>query len=190
MAAALPSSFSPVSRPTGPNPTIPIVLRELGGSNRTLILVGSDLPREFGELEFGGRVRGKTTYYPGSKTPTSQILGPVEDPIRFGGELDDRLFGGPPGHAYRVMLLLDSMRKSGAPVSIEYGPFFRRCRWLEASFVLKRLDHIPYRIELEVVDAGQGTRLRLITDVLGLPDTDGLTSILDGIDSALSGLPV
>lgn len=172
-----------------PGKAVPLILREVGGKNRVCVLAHTDAPDWRTPVEFGGSVRSETTYYPGSPVPTSQILGPEEGMLRFAGTLDDMRSGGPPGRSMALARLIDSMRRESRPVSVEYGVLFWRCTWQTAEFLFPRHDHIPYRIELQVVDDGEGRGLRVLTGALGIPVTDGLGDLLDGIDRALGGLP-
>jgi hypothetical protein len=182
MAAAFPISFG---IPNG----APVILREQGGKGRTVILARTDLPRDYDPPVFGGAVRGETTYYPGSKYPTSQILGPEEMPITFGGVLDDVMAGRPKGAAYELAKLINAMRFDCNPVTFEFGPLFRRCRWVRAEFRIDLFDKIPYSIELEVVDDGAGRGLRVLLGALGIPVTDGIGDLIDGIERSIAGLP-
>jgi hypothetical protein len=101
-----------------------------GGSNRVTALVA--------DLRGVRRARVRRPPAPGRR-PTTRVRatrrprssGRSRTRSASGAGFNDQLSGDPSaaGHAYRMVQLLDSMRRAG-PRLAQYGLFFPRCRWL------------------------------------------------------------
>lgn len=158
--------------------SLPLILRELGGRKRVIILSGSDLPSDQGAfLSLGGRVRGVTHWHPGAAEPTIQIMGPEEGSIEFGGQFHDGLKA-TVGHALFQQTLIDSVRQAGELVALEYGPIVRTCRWERADFRVLLLSRIDYSIQFEVVSTGRGLIKRVLDGLRRIP---GVATALDAV---------
>lgn len=180
--------FDPRNFLGGATPAVPVIITETSGKFRPIVLYGSALPREGRYTSFGGEQRGKTTYYAGNPEPTSQSLGPAEEPIRFGGLLEDHRLGGP-GRAYALVALIDSVRKAGRTCIFSWGPLLRTVRWSKSLFTPIELGRYEYEIELEVLSDGLSTARRVIRTLKSVPGFGAAETALDGVASALSGLP-
>jgi hypothetical protein len=193
-------------------PSLPIAIQEMSGKFRTILLTASFLPRDGNYMTLGGEVRGKTTYYPGSGTPTSQILGPEEGPIEFAGIFEDQRTG-IPGSAVAMAYHIDQIRRSARHCRLVYGAWIRRVRWVSFQYRIEELSKIHYQIKLEVVDETLAPRknvklgLRLIPGIAALVtlataikgEVDEISAIVGGdesttanenIDDAIKGMDV
>lgn len=95
------SAFREVISPPGgispyaPNEGAPLIVTELTGSKRQVILRGRALP--FRGPEFASTQRLKTTYYTGNPEGTQQLFGPQFDSTTFSGMWRDKYLQPPPG---------------------------------------------------------------------------------------------
>jgi len=163
-------------------PALPVTIVELSGSFRPIILTGSNLPRENEETTLGGKMRGKTTWYPGSDTATRQTLGHEYEPIVFSGMFEDRRTG-LPGGAVSMMLLIESVAKSGRDCLFSYGPFVRTVKWLSWSFRPTELARIKYEIQLQPIDNGVRDLKRVFQRVRSIP---AVGKVVDAAGEALA----
>jgi len=65
----------------------PVILRELGGRQREIVLEGAALPER--GIASGVKQRLVKSHYPGSRKASVQMLGTSEDDIRITGRWDD-----------------------------------------------------------------------------------------------------
>jgi hypothetical protein len=151
-------------------PTLPVVIAETSGLRRSIILYDTTLPREGTETTLGTRMRGKETWYVGSKEATSQIFGPAFEPIEFAGVLEDQRIG-MTGAALAQQWLIEMIGQSGRTVLFNYGPFIRRCRWIRHSFTIMSLQRIGYEIELQPIGDEVRDRKRVKQDINATPST-------------------
>ena len=163
-------------------PALPVTIVELSGSFRPIILTGSNLPRENEETTLGGKMRGKTTWYPGSETATSQTLGLEYEPIVFAGMFEDRRTG-LPGGAVSMMLLIESVARSGRDCLFSYGPFVRTVRWVSWQFRPTELARIRYEIQLQPIDNGNRDLKRVFQRVRSIP---AVSKVVDAASEALA----
>jgi len=165
-------------------PTLPLVIVEAEGLRRTIVLYDTTLPREGNETALTTKVRGKDTWYLGSKEATSQVLGPSYEPIRFAGLLEDKRTG-VSGSAVALQWLIDLVGEAGRVVLFSYGPFVRRCRWLRHSFTLFSLQKIGYEIELQPIGNEVRDRKRVKQDVNAMPSVEKSLEFAAEVDGEL-----
>ena len=167
----------------------PLILSELGGRVRRVILSGSDLPSSKGSmLSVGGRQRASTVWYPGALEPTVQIMGPAEDPLEFAGMFEDHKKS-LVGHAIAQQFLIDDIRKAGHLVQIEYGAIIRTCRWDSATFTILGPEQIGYQIKLEVVSTGRGSPQRVIDGLRRIPGAGAVVDAIEDVQAVIVNLP-
>jgi hypothetical protein len=168
-------------------PTLPVVIAEAGGLLRSIILYDTTLPREGGETSLGTRMRGKETWYLGSKEATTQVLGPEFEPIEFSGRLDDRRIGFS-GAALAQQWLIELIGQAGRVVLFNYGPFVRRCRWIRHSFTVRNLHQVDYEIELQPVGDEIRDRKRVKQDVHTTPSQEKVLDLSVEVDQELTSI--
>ena len=168
-------------------PTLPVVISEVTGLHRSIILYNTTLPREGNETALGMRMRGKETWYLGSKEATTQVLGPQLDPIEFAGMLDDRRIGFK-GTALAQQWLIDLIGQAGRIVLFNYGPFVRRCRWVRHSFTIRSVHQIAYEIELQPVGDEVRDRKRVKQDINTTPSQEKVLELSVEVDGELAAI--
>jgi LysM repeat protein len=171
-----------------PFPMLPIVIIERTGARRPVILVNAMLPRSGGYTNFGIKQRTKVTRYMGNAHATAQVLGPEYMPIQFAGTLEDRRLGAP-GASLAIMLLIQSIVKSGRECWFNYGPVFRRVLWKQADFKTIELQKIKYEIELEVLDDGLGQRKKVKEGTRIKPSTEQAIGDINGAKADVGDVP-
>jgi hypothetical protein len=165
-------------------PLLPVVIKEIGGLQRPIVLYDTTLPREGSETTLGERMRGKETWYTGATEATVQVLGPSYEPIRFAGMLEDRRTG-VPGSAVLLMWLIRMVGKAGRIVLFNYGPILRRCRWVRHSFKIRSLQQIAYEIELQPIGDEQRDRKRIKKGINATPSVDKVLELSAEVDGDL-----
>lgn len=171
-----------------PFPAPPLILVEDGGPRRVVVLTGTTLPRAGSETNLDGSVRGATKWYSGSPIPTSQVLGPQEEPMRFAGAFEDRKVG-IPGFAVTQIDQLHDMRKAANPVIVLYGTWRRVCRWKSFNSTPVELARITYEVELEVLSDGTGETGRVQSGIASSPSIASVLRAANVAQGLAQGLP-
>ena len=132
---------------------LPVILRELEGQQREVVLEGSALPRQ--GVEVGGRLRTVRTHYPGTRAASTQVLGTEEDPIELRGHLRD-VWLGAEGAALAQMQALRDLYLGQRYCELSWGETLVRRGFIKefrADFI--READIGYRLRFEVDEADE-----------------------------------
>lgn len=97
---------------------------------------------------FGGQQRTVRTDYPGARSPSEQVLGPVRKPFTLHGKWDDRYNGD--GYAQAEMDRFEAMAKRGNLCRFQYGPLALEGLITEWDLEVQRLDFIAYSFTVSV----------------------------------------
>ena len=130
----------------------PIILRELEGLEREVLLDGGALPNR-GSVAYGGEQRVNRTFYPGSNTPSTQVLGVQFDDISLKGLLKD-IWAGQVGYARATADALASIWKAQTRCELTWGDVYvhrgRVKRWEERP---ARESDLAYTLDFQVDEA-------------------------------------
>jgi len=132
---------------------LPVIVRELEGQGREVVLEGSTLPQR--GVDVGARLRTVRTHYPGSRRASTQVLGTEEQDIQLQGQLRD-VWTGLQGGALSQMQALRDLYLGQRYCELSWGETLVRRGYLkEASFSLVRAEDIGYRLVFEVSEADE-----------------------------------
>lgn len=109
----------------------PIVIQELSGSERVIVLGGRALPER--PLPAGGRTRHKLTWYAGNAVGTLQVLGVEDKSTTINGEWNDRFIADQvtvqgfetPTLAREVVAIFENIQRSGNAIRFQWGDVVR-----------------------------------------------------------------
>ena len=148
-------------------------------------LLGNLMPHT--PFSFSGAQRIIKEYYPGNDEPVMQILGAMEDNIKIKGDLKDINYGAESlttqnrGLSYRVMELIDDLRKRGTLCKFVLGPW-QRYGYIENSvFDLERITRLKYELTLNIIGENAPTQDKII-QVDERPDIADAAKILDQVE--------
>lgn len=96
----------------------------------------------------GGQQRTKRTDYPGARSPSEQVLGPVRKPFSLSGKFDDRYNG--EGYALAESERFEAMCKRGQLCRFQYGPLALEGLIVDWDLDVERLDFIRYTFQVSV----------------------------------------
>lgn len=188
--------FEWTSDRTPPDPT-------LGGARATPVNV----------WELSGKLRRERTDYPGAKTPSVQVLGPVHEPFTLNGRWDDRYNF--PGYAVKEMRRFEALCRRGNLCRFQFQGQVFEGLITDWRFPYRREWDIRYEFTVDAHDRPDETDLnrapftaqspiqlysdaQLVHDALASiePPTSGLVpdvgddaaSALDTLSDALDGL--
>lgn len=97
---------------------------------------------------FGMQQRSVRTDYPGARSPSEQVLGPVRKPFTLSGKWDDRYNGD--GYAQAEMSRFEAMVSRGNLCRFQYGPLALEGLITEADLEVDRLDFVRYSFTVSV----------------------------------------
>ncbi|HUS27611.1 MAG TPA: hypothetical protein VMZ53_03860 [Kofleriaceae bacterium] len=95
---------------------------------------------------FGGQQRSSRTDYPGARSPSEQVLGPVRKPFTLSGKWDDRYNGD--GYALAEMERFEAMVRRGNLCRFQYGPLALEGLVVDWDLEVNRLDFIRYSFQV------------------------------------------
>jgi len=131
----------------------PIIIRELEGQRREVVLAGTDLPEQ--GLEVGGALRTVRTHYPGSRRASTQVLGTEESDLELQGLFRDD-WAGFAGWALAQMGALRALYTGQRYCELAWGETLVRRGYVKrAVFVLHREAVVGYRLVFEVAEADE-----------------------------------
>lgn len=97
---------------------------------------------------FGGQQRTVRTDYPGARSPSEQVLGPVRKPFTLHGKWDDRYNG--EGYALAEMDRFEGMAKRGNLCRFQYGPLALEGLIVDWDLEVDRTDYVRYTFQVSV----------------------------------------
>jgi hypothetical protein len=97
---------------------------------------------------FGGQQRSVRTDYPGARSPSEQVLGPVRKPFTLSGKWDDRYNG--EGYALAELERFEAMANRGNLCRFQYGPLALEGLITDWDCPVQRLDFIEYSFTVSV----------------------------------------
>jgi hypothetical protein len=156
----------------------PVVIRELEGDRRTVLLQDADMPDQ--GIDVAGELREVSTEYPGSSRRSTQIMGTSEQPIELKGRLLDSLMG-IDGHAISMMTALRKVYLGQRYCELAWGSTLVRRGYLKrASFRVIRDGDIEYQLTFNPDEADEA-------EVIAVPQTPLASSrdAITAIDAAL-----
>ncbi len=181
----------------GGNEAPAMIITELSGERRRILLLGRGLP--YRPIAWGGNMRVKTTWYQGNPVATQQVLGPDLDPTVMEGKWKDRfMFGAEVGNgaftnaitvnddpqavrsAEEAVALFHDLRRSGNKLRVVWGPETREgiLVFFEAKY--DRLQDVAWSAEFEWSSEGE-SETRAIEEPVGSDDLLGSINSLDDL---------
>lgn len=166
-----------------------IVLEELGGRRRRVVLEDSTLPER--GLAVESRARIQSTWYPGASRASVQHLGTEERPFTLRGHLRD-VWLGTVGSALAAWADLDGLLRGQQPISLTWTetqeggilpldqqPLVREGYITMLRPVYDRAGDIGYELEFTPTAADEAVVATAEVLSLPLPDQSLLSAILD-----------
>jgi len=167
----------------------PVIIRELEGDRRTLILEGSDVPER--GIDVGGTLRKVSTEYPGASRRSTQIMGTSEQPIELRGRFSDTL-SGVSGGALDRMHALRRMWLGQRYCELSWGTTLVRRGYIESvTHRIIRDGDIDYKLTFSVDEADEAEVIAVAsTPAVSARDTstaiDKALEVVDAIDTQLA----
>lgn len=165
----------------------PVVLEELEGQRRRVVLEASALP--FQGVDAGVSQRLVRTHYPGASRASVQVMGTEENEVVLSGRLSDVLLG-EAGGAEALVGKLRELVLGQRPIQLTWGALVRRGFLQRFTPRYSRRDLVGYEISFlpdeadDAVVVGVPYQATTPTDVLTLLDL--LRDIEAALDEAIA----
>lgn len=162
----------------------PVIIQELEGQLRTVILQDAALPER--GVEVGAKLRKVVNRYPGNDVPSVQILGHEEDPIVVKGSLNDVLMG-LGGYARATSDALRQMFLGKRYVAFSWGDTVVRRGFIDELKIIWDRDSLArYELTIFPMEAQESIVIALPFPTSEVPQTllDAILEALDALESA------
>lgn len=166
--------------------TDPVVIEELEGDRRSVVLDNSARPQR--GLETGSQLVAKTTWYPGAKAASVQVLGIQEDTLTLDLRLSDQLIG-TVGGAQELLSQLRAIHRARRLCELSWGSTLVRRGFLSrVTPAWEREADITVRLEFLAVEADDADVVATDPSEATGTSTADLADILDEVSAAADEL--
>lgn len=160
----------------------PVIIRELEGARRTVELAASDLPEQ--GVTTGVSQRVQRTYYPGSRRPSTQVMGLEHKDIALQGWFKDH-WTGTLGGALAQHVAMKQLCAGQAYCELTWGStLVVRGRVLSYDGTFIRDGDIRYSLTFQVDESDDAEVITTTAEAVTPPSQATLTKLLNAASDA------